>query len=66
MKEFLTIDYSFNNLQSIRIDNIDKDKIIPLLIHLCELPCLYSLDIQTTDSIEDLISIYKFIFSFPK
>ncbi|CAF3760278.1 unnamed protein product, partial [Adineta steineri] len=60
------IDCSFNNLQSIRIDNIGKDKLISLLIHLSELPCLHSLNIQTTDSIEDLNYIYQLIFSLPK
>ncbi|CAF1276540.1 unnamed protein product [Adineta steineri] len=60
------IDRSFNNLQSIRIDNIPKDKLISLLIHLSELPCVHSLNIQTTDSIEDLSQIYQLIFSLPK
>ncbi|CAF1177329.1 unnamed protein product [Adineta steineri] len=60
------IDRSFNNLQSIRIDNIPKDKLISLLVHLSELPCLHALNIQTTDSIEDLNQIYQLIFSLPK
>ncbi|CAF1140648.1 unnamed protein product [Adineta steineri] len=60
------IDRSFNNLQSIRIDNIPKDKLISLLVHLSELPCVHSLNIQTTDSIEDLSHIYQLIFSLPK
>ncbi|CAF1384257.1 unnamed protein product [Adineta steineri] len=60
------IDCSFNNLQSIRIDNISKDKLISLLVYLSELPCLHSLNIQTTDSIEDLNYIYQLIFSLPK
>ncbi|CAF1481816.1 unnamed protein product [Adineta steineri] len=52
------IDCSFNNLQSIRIDDIDKNKLISLLIHLSELPFLYSLNIKTIDSIEHLNHIY--------
>ncbi|CAF1514393.1 unnamed protein product [Adineta steineri] len=61
--QIYSIDCSFDNLQSIRIDNIPKDKLIVLPIHLSELPCLYPLNIQTTDSIEDLDHIYQLIFS---
>ncbi|CAF1177279.1 unnamed protein product [Adineta steineri] len=43
-----------------------RNKLILLLTHLSELPCLHSLNIQTTDSIEDLNYIYQLIFSLPK
>ena len=67
INEFLTlfiIDcYSYINLQSIIIEDIEKDQLISLLNHLSHLPCLYSLNIKTTDSIEDLTHIYQLIFS---
>jgi hypothetical protein len=66
MNDLLIIDYSFNNLQSILIEDIEKDKLISLLIHLSDLPCLYSLNIKTIDLIEDLTNIYQLIFSLPK
>jgi hypothetical protein len=66
MNELLTIDCSFNNLQSILIGDIQKEKLISLLIHLSDFPSLYSLDIKTTDSIEDLNHVYELIFSLPK
>jgi len=63
---FFTIDYSFNHLQSIVIEDIGKDKLISLLINLIDLPYLYSLNIKTADLIEDLNNIYQLIFSLPK
>ncbi len=61
-----TIDYSFNHLQAIAIEDIEKDKLISLLINLIDLPYLYSLNIKTIDLIEDLNNIYQLIFSLPK
>ncbi|CAF3975641.1 unnamed protein product [Adineta steineri] len=37
-----------------------------LIIHLRDLPCLYLLNIKSTDSYEDLNEIYQLIFSLPK
>ncbi|CAF1391502.1 unnamed protein product [Adineta ricciae] len=66
LDEFFSIDRSFHNLQSISIGDIESDQLISFLIHLRHLPCLYSLNIKTTDLIDDLNEIYQFIFSLPK
>ncbi|CAF1276977.1 unnamed protein product [Adineta steineri] len=66
INEFFSIDYSYNNLQSIFIEDIKKDQLISLLNHLRDLPCLYLLNIKSGDSFEDLNEIYQLIFSLPK
>ncbi|CAF1393337.1 unnamed protein product [Adineta ricciae] len=66
LDQFFSIDRSFHNLQSISIGDIESDQLISLLIHLRHLPCLYSLNIKTTDLIDDLNEIYQLIFSLPK
>ncbi|CAF1419394.1 unnamed protein product [Adineta steineri] len=66
INEFFSTDYSFNNLQSIFTGDIEKDQLISLLIRLHDLPCLYLLNIKSTDSFENLNEIYQLIFSLPK
>jgi len=61
----LTIDFSFNHLQSLLIEDIQEDKLISLLINLSDLPCLFSLNIKTIHLIEDLNNIYQLIFALP-
>ncbi|CAF3892652.1 unnamed protein product [Adineta steineri] len=66
INEFFSIDYSFNNVQSIFIEDIEKDQLISLLTHLRDLSCLYLLNIKSSDLFEDLSQIYQLIFSLPK
>ena len=61
----LTIDFSFNHLQSILIEDIQEDKLLSSLIHLSDLPCLLSLNIKTIHLIDDLNDIYRLIFALP-
>ncbi|CAF3255396.1 unnamed protein product [Rotaria sp. Silwood2] len=61
-----TIDSSFNRLQSLVIEDIHPDKLISFLINLNSLPKLFSLNIRTIHTIEDLNNIYQLIFALPK
>ncbi|CAF1320502.1 unnamed protein product [Rotaria sp. Silwood1] len=61
-----TIDSSFNRLESLVIEDIQPDKLISFLINLNSLPQLFSLNIRTIHTIEDLNNIYRLIFALPK
>jgi hypothetical protein len=60
------IDLSFNRLESLDIDSTKPTIIYSLLSKLINLPNLFSLTINTYNTIKDLNTIYQLIFNLPK
>jgi len=61
----LTIDSSFNRLESINIQQIETDLLIPFLTNLASLPRLFSLTIYVRNVFKNLNKIYRLIFALP-
>ncbi|CAF1491711.1 unnamed protein product [Rotaria sordida] len=59
------IDSSFSRLESLVLDNMKSNELIPLLINLISLPRLFSLTIYYDDDLKDLSNIYQIIFNLP-
>jgi hypothetical protein len=60
------IDSSFNCLQSLYFSSIKPDVLNSLLPKLIGLPNFFSLTIDTWNTLNDLINIYRLIFDLPK
>jgi hypothetical protein len=59
------IDLSFNRLESLVLNGIKLDQLLPLLIDSMDLPRLVSLNIRLIGDYEDLDHIYQLIFKLP-
>ncbi|CAF5059390.1 unnamed protein product [Rotaria sp. Silwood1] len=62
----LNIDSSFNRLESLVFSSIEPNILTLLFPKLIRLPCLFSLTIDTRQTLKDLSNIYEFIFDLPK
>jgi hypothetical protein len=60
------INSSFTRLESLTLDNIEPDVLIPLLSHLASLPRLFSLLIMQWSKFQELSDCYALIFNLPK
>jgi hypothetical protein len=61
----LTIDSLFNRLESINIQQIEPDLLIPFLTNLASLPRLSSLTIYARNVFKNSNKIYRLIFALP-
>ncbi len=61
----ITINSSFNHLESLVMWGIKPDNLLPLLLSLTSLSRLFSLTIYTGGDIEDFSDAYHVIFSLP-
>jgi hypothetical protein len=59
------IDSSFTCLESLVLENIKSNELVPLLIGLISLPRLYALTIESDDELEDIGNVYQAIFQLP-
>jgi hypothetical protein len=60
-----TIDSSFSCLESLVLENIKSNELLPLLIGLISLPRLCALTIEPDDALEDIDNVYQAIFQLP-
>ncbi len=60
-----TIDSSFTCLESLVLENIKSNELLPLLIGLISLPRLCALTIESNDVLEDIGNVYQAIFQLP-
>ncbi len=61
-----TINSSFTHLESLTLDTMESDILLPLLSHLASLPRLFSLVINQWNELEELSDFYELIFDLPK
>jgi len=59
------IDLSFNRLESLVLNGIKINQLLPLLMNLMDLPRLFSLNICLIGDYEDLDHVYQLIFYLP-
>ncbi|CAF2946768.1 unnamed protein product [Rotaria sp. Silwood2] len=59
------IDATFNRLESLVLESIKSNELIPLLISLISLPRLSSLEIYYNEDSKELSNIYQIVFNFP-
>ncbi|CAF3939938.1 unnamed protein product [Rotaria sp. Silwood2] len=62
---WFTIKPSLSALESLRIYDIESIRLISLLINLASLPRLFSLNIKTSNTYENLHDIYRLLFTLP-
>jgi hypothetical protein len=62
----LRLIHSFNPLESLNIRRMKPDLLNSFLIHLADLPCLFSLIIKTWNDFENLNEVYRLIFPLSK
>jgi hypothetical protein len=60
-----TLDSSFIHLESLALNGMTTDKLVPLLTRLVSLPRLFSLSIDLGDSIKRKVAVYRLIFRLP-
>jgi hypothetical protein len=60
-----TIDSSFSRLESLVLNSINSNELIPLLVGLTSLPRLFSLTIDADDELEEISNVYGIIFNLP-
>ncbi|CAF0737899.1 unnamed protein product [Rotaria sordida] len=59
------IDSSFSRLESLVLDDMKSNQLIPLLVSLISLPRLFSLTIYYDDDLKDISNIYQLVFNLP-
>jgi hypothetical protein len=60
--EFIPMNSSLSRLESLILNGINSDVVLPFLHRLMSLPRLFSLTIQIVDNLQEVKTVYQLLF----